>query len=169
MKCVVPILGALLASGCVSPAGTRLSEEERSICRGENPSIVMMGFGSCIEYGRIKRMRGVWYVAFEESRFVAGDRTINREPDKYDLPTHDPDLLVDEDAVFDRVGNPKRVPGCARAIYLEFDGRESTRRVPQIRSHRFEVVMVEQLHDAKFLGYVRAMNTELQKDCSKID
>lgn len=128
-----------------------------------------MGFGSCLEYGRIKRMRGVWYVAFEESRFVAGDSKINREPDKYDLSAHDPDLLVDEDAVLGRVGNPKRVLGCARAIYLEFDGRESIRRIPQTTRRRFEVIMVEQLRDAKFLGYVRAMNTELQKDCSKIN
>lgn len=167
MKWVVPILGAVLAGGCVSSAGTRLSEEEKAICRGENPSVVVMGFGACMEYGRVQRMRGVWFVGTEESRFVAGDSRIDREPDKYDLPSHDPWLVVDVDAVLARVGNPKRVSGCARTIYLDFDGRRSIRRVPQTISHRFEVIIVEQLREAKFLGYVRAMNTELQKDCSK--
>jgi hypothetical protein len=169
MKCVIPILGALLASGCVSSTGTKLSEEEKAKCRGENPSVVMIGIASCMEYGRVKRMRGVWYAGPEESRFVAGDNRINREPDSHDSPYADPSLWVDEDAVFDRIGNPKRVPGCARAIYLEFDGRESIRRVPESTSHRFEIILVEQLREAKFLGYVRAMNTELQRDCSRIN
>ncbi|QDP19031.1 hypothetical protein [Sphingomonas xanthus] len=156
---------ALLVAGCVTSAGTKLSQEEKADCRGENPSVVVMGFASCLEYGRVKPMRGVYYSGLEESRFVAGDSRINSKPANHDLPSYDPWLSVDDDAVLGRTGNPQRVPGCARAFYLEFDGRESLRRVPEHESHRFKVVMVEQLREAKFLGYVRAMNTELKTEC----
>jgi len=142
MKLVVPFLVAMLLASCVSSKGTKLSDEARALCRGENPA-VMMAQSECIEYGRIKRIRGVWYYGFEESRFEAGASRINREPEKNDTPALDPWLLVDETAVFGRVGNPKYRQGCARAIYLEFEGRHSIHSIPGSATWRSDMIMVE--------------------------
>jgi len=164
MKLAVPFLFAMLLAGCVSSKSTKLSDEDKALCRGENPAVIM-ALSGCIEYGRIKRIRGVWYYGFEESRFVAGATRINSEPEKNDIPALDPWLLVDETAVLGRVGNPKYQQGCAMAIYLVFEGRHSIRSIPGRAFRRSDVIMVEQLRDARFLGYVRSMNTELSKDC----
>jgi len=167
MRLFIPLFGVMVA-GCVSSTGSKLSGEQKALCRGENPNVDVAP-ADCFEYGRVTKIRGVWYYGFEESHFEVGTGRINRALVKDGKSKRDPWLLVDETAVLGKVANPRHRPGCAMAIYLEIDGRYSIRSIPHGVTAAFDVVKVERLRDASFLGYARLLNTELSTDCAQAE
>jgi hypothetical protein len=145
--------------GCATVPEVTLSAEDRDDClEAAKPdgNVVMMGWGVCTEYGKLKRMTGVWLHGHELSNFYESERNI---PLKFDWVWDedlDPDsvLAVDPQWILKRLKLPPGKEWCSKAIYLEFEGREGIREVGRQSSDRTRVIMVESVSQAKLIGIV---------------
>jgi hypothetical protein len=133
------LFGALMA--CATGPEVKLSSKERAACleaAKPDSNVILIGIGHCTEFGKLKRMRGIWLQGHEMSAFHQGEQNF---PMKFDW-VWDEDLetvswlSVDPDWILKRLKLPAGKEWCPKAIYLEFEGREGVREIVQNQATR---------------------------------
>ena len=109
-----------------------------------------IGWKNCLEFLPPAKMKGIWIQDFEESSFLPGGGEIPK-PDNRDRFTIF--LDIDAAAVSKITGTPLDMTR-ARAVELNFVGRQSKYPGPYYTGTNDQVVVVDRIISARYLGVV---------------